>query len=131
MMTPFLDKIKPLIKKSDWKEYPCTLKEPKNLHTIRITEVNKNELFAAKEILIAYGFDEFSRPKLIPTRSKKVRMNFLNTLIHIKKISKECSKFKLQYDIYDGLNEKIYSSLSKKSLDQTISEMEVEGKNSD
>ena len=49
----------------------------------------------------------------------------------IKKISKECSKFKLQYDIYDGLNEKIYSSLSKKSLDQTISEIEVEVKNSD
>ena len=49
----------------------------------------------------------------------------------VKKISKECSKFKLQYDIYDGLNEKIYSSLSKKSLDQTISEMEVEVKNSD
>ena len=74
-------------------------------------------------ILLANDFEKFSRPKLIPTRSKKVRMNFLNTLIHLRKIIEMCSEFKLKYDIYDGIDEKIYSWPGTQSLESKIEEL--------
>ena len=125
MMTPFIEKMKKSIKIYDWSRFPCTLKEPLDLHTITITSINNGngELYKAMGILLANDFEKFSRPKLIPTRSKKVRMNFLNTLIHLRKIIEMCSEFKLKYDIYDGIDEKIYSWPGTQSLESKIEEL--------
>ena len=74
-------------------------------------------------LLLANGFESFSRPLFIPTRSKKVRMSFLNTLLHLKKISEICSEFDLTYNIFDGINEKIYSWPGPQSIESKVEEL--------
>ena len=125
MMTPFVKKLKNSIKTFDWGKFPCTLKEPFDLHTITINSSKKDNdhLFKAKDVLLANGFESYSRPLFIPTRSKKVRMSFLNTLLHLKKISEICSEFDLTYNIFDGINEKIYSWPGPQSIESKVEEL--------
>tara|TARA_S200000501_G_scaffold364734_1_gene397294 strand:+ start:1596 stop:1763 length:168 start_codon:yes stop_codon:yes gene_type:complete len=50
-------------------------------------------------------------------------MSFLNTLLHLKKISEICSEFDLTYNIFDGINEKIYSWPRPQFIESKVEEL--------
>ena len=124
MMSPFLEKIKDKITLQNWPTYPCSLKTPLDLHTIKVTssEGNNRGLFQAKDILKAFGF-VYSCPNKIPTRSIRLRKSPLETLLFLQRLLISSKKFNLKYGVFDGLNKEVFAFPGKESLEESISKL--------
>ena len=124
MMSPFLKSLNAKIESVDWKRYPCRLTGPGDLHSILIQngDSDSSSLYNARDILRAFGFDRFSRPNRVATRSLLVRQDPFGTLVFLDSIVQACVEFDLRYIVRDGRNQEIFRLPGPVSLRQAISD---------
>jgi DNA helicase-4 len=128
MISSFLGPVLQNINLLPWDRFPCRLTGPESLHKLCVqnAEEGSSSLYEARDILMAHGFDTFSRPNKIPTRTLLVRQDYLRTLQFLERVAQDCSEFDLRYIILNGLNQVVFSLPGLKSLAEAIAECRVE-----
>ena len=79
-------------------------------------------MLKATDILLTHGFEKFSRPDRIATRSKLIRSSRKEALKELKLITESCKKYDLRYFVTDGINKEIFRLPGPKSILEAISE---------
>lgn len=128
MMSPFLARVTQRIESRSWDRFPCRLASPRSLYKICVQNNGEGprDLFKARDLLIAYGFDSFGRPNRIPTFSLLIRKDLASVLQFLDRVARDCAEFNLRYIICDGLNQEVFAMPGDKSLGQAISECQME-----
>jgi len=124
MMSPFVGPIAQSIATQSWDLFPCRLTGPELLYKICVQNIEEDStaLYSAREILMAYGFDSFTRPNRVPTRSLVIRQDFLSSLQFLQRVAQDCAEFNLRYSIHDGLNREVFSAPGRQAIAQRIAE---------
>ncbi len=126
MMSLFALSLQGSITALSWDDFPCRLSGPAALHTILVQNGNRDSaaLFAAKDMLLGLGFDVFSRPKKIPTRSQLVRQDLYGTLKLLHKTVQSCHELDLKYIIKDGLNHQVFCFPGPQSIQEAMNQLQ-------
>lgn len=124
MMSLYLEQATASVEKITWNEYPCRLRSPKELFKISIQSGNQDSsaLYNSTDVLKAHGFDTFTRPNQIATRSQVVRKTRKETLLFLLAVVRACSGSDLKFFITDGLNNEVFVLPGPKSIEQAIAE---------
>ena len=124
MMSLYLEQATSSIEKITWAEYPCRLSSPKELFKISIQNgyQDSSALYNSTDVLKAHGFECFSRPNQIATRSQVVRKTRKQTLLFLLAVVRACLGSDLKFFITDGLNNEVFVLPGPKSIEQAIAE---------
>ena len=124
MMSLYLEQATASVERITWNEYPCRLSSPKELFKISIQngDQDSSALYNSTDVLKAHGFDTFSRPNQIATRSQVVRKSRQETLLFLLTVVMACSESDLKFFMTDGLNNEVFVLPGPKSVEQAIAE---------
>ena len=124
MMTLYLEQATGSIGKITLDEFPFRISSPKEIFKISIQNGNQdsNALYKSIDVLKAHGFETFSRPNQIATRSQVVRKTRKQTLLFLLAVVRACSGSDLKFFITDGLNNEVFVLPGPKSIEQAIAE---------
>lgn len=105
----------------DWSNHPCSLASANASHTIRITDTKSsfNDLYSAKDMLDAYGFNT-TRPGKVWTRSKRIEHGLLESLRYLENVMDECAEWNLSYGLYDDVDNLVASFPGEKPIQEIV-----------